>query len=82
LGAGDWQPVGLNATVTAGIISARPWRHRPQFSASCKRIGINPGNSGGPLVDMAGQVIGIKHRDHYRRARYEGVVLPCRPQQR
>src|SRR6516162_9985476 len=63
---GDWvlaigSPSGLRATVTAGIISAKDrggvggqYQHFLQTDAA-----INPGNSGGPLVDMAGQVIGI-----------------------
>src|SRR5579885_3397582 len=63
---GDWvlaigSPFGLQATVTAGIISAtdrsgvgRQFQRFLQTDAA-----INPGNSGGPLVDMAGAVIGI-----------------------
>jgi serine protease Do len=68
---GDWvlaigSPFGLNATVTAGIVSAKD-RDRSQLLSSSTQFqrflqtdaAINPGNSGGPLVDMAGQVIGI-----------------------
>jgi serine protease Do len=68
---GDWvlaigSPFGLNATVTAGIVSAKD-RDRSQLQTSSTQFqrflqtdaAINPGNSGGPLVDMAGQVIGI-----------------------
>src|SRR6201987_6034474 len=63
---GDWvlaigSPFGLQATVTAGIISAkdrggvgRQFQRFLQTDAA-----INPGNSGGPLVDLAGEVIGI-----------------------
>jgi serine protease Do len=64
---GDWviaigAPFGLEATVTAGIISATgrsnvgiaDYEQFLQTDAS-----INPGNSGGPLVNMRGQVIGI-----------------------
>jgi putative serine protease PepD len=63
-------PLGLSNTVTSGIISAL---NRPVCTQNCSGGGnvptvldaiqtdaaINPGNSGGPLVDMAGQVIGI-----------------------
>ena len=56
-------PFGLEQTVTAGIISAtgrknlspdQPWQHFLQTDAA-----INQGNSGGPLVNMAGEVIGV-----------------------
>jgi putative serine protease PepD len=59
-------PLGLNATVTAGIISAT---HRPVttggsgetsfINALQTDAAINPGNSGGPLVDLDGFVIGV-----------------------
>ncbi|WP_152204883.1 S1C family serine protease, partial [Georgenia thermotolerans] len=59
-------PLGLQGTVTTGIISAlnRPVRAGgPGASTFINAIqtdaAINPGNSGGPLVDGAGQVIGI-----------------------
>lgn len=63
---GQWvlaigSPFGLEQTVTAGIISAKgrvigagPYDDFIQTDAS-----INPGNSGGPLINMAGQVVGI-----------------------
>lgn len=66
LKVGEWvlaigNPFGLDHTVTAGILSAMnrnihagPFDNFLQTDAS-----INPGNSGGPLLNMAGQVIGI-----------------------
>ena len=63
---GSWvvaigNPFGLSSTVTAGILSAKgrdihsgPFDNFLQTDAS-----INPGNSGGPLINMAGEVIGI-----------------------
>ena len=59
-------PLGLEGTVTAGIISAlnRPvTAGLPSDASFINAIqtdaAINPGNSGGPLVDRAGEVIGI-----------------------
>src|SRR5579859_2880124 len=77
---GDWvlaigSPFGLQATVTAGIISAkdrgnvgRQFQHFLQTDAP-----INPGNSGGPLVDMSGSVIGINTAIMTGGRGYEGV---------
>ena len=60
-------PLGLSSTVTAGIVSAlqRPVTTGDSASESSyinavqTDAAINPGNSGGPLVNMAGQVIGV-----------------------
>jgi len=62
-------PLGLQGTVTSGIISAK---NRPVTTSSDNTAGessfidalqtdaaINPGNSGGPLVDSTGAVIGV-----------------------
>jgi serine protease Do len=70
---GDWvlaigSPFSLSETVTAGIVSAKnrsidepgPDGAPNQFQKFIQTdAAINPGNSGGPLVDMAGQVIGM-----------------------
>jgi serine protease Do len=64
---GDWvlavgSPFGLNETVTAGIVSAKGRNIVPnrQFQSFIQTdAAINPGNSGGPLVNLAGEVIGI-----------------------
>ncbi len=77
---GDWvlaigSPFGLQATVTAGIISAKDRGiGRRQFQRFLQTdAAINPGNSGGPLVDMAGQVIGINTAIVTGSRGYEGV---------
>jgi serine protease Do len=71
LEVGDWvvaigSPLGLDHTVTAGIVSAKerrainpggrisPYDDFIQTDAS-----INPGNSGGPLLNTRGEVVGI-----------------------
>lgn len=67
---GDWviaigNPLGLNSSVTAGIISALQ-RNIGTGTAYDRFIqtdtAINPGNSGGPLFNLSGKVIGINNR--------------------
>ncbi|WP_238152820.1 S1C family serine protease [Kribbella speibonae] len=57
-------PLGLEGTVTAGIVSAvdrqaRFGDNNTRQSAIQTDAAINPGNSGGPLVNTAGQVVGV-----------------------
>jgi serine protease Do len=66
INVGEWviaigNPFGLDHTVTAGIISAkgRKIRSNPFDSFLQTDASINPGNSGGPLLNMAGEGIGI-----------------------
>jgi serine protease Do len=80
---GDWvlaigSPFGLDSSVTAGIISAKGRDIEGGQEAQFKRFiqtdaAINPGNSGGPLVNMAGQVIGINTAIATRHGAYDGV---------
>jgi S1-C subfamily serine protease len=67
---GEWaiaigNPLGLDNTVTVGIISATG-RSGSAIGISDRRVrfiqtdaAINPGNSGGPLLNAKGQVIGV-----------------------
>lgn len=80
---GDWvlaigSPFGLQATVTAGIISAKDRNGIGGTAHQFQRFlqtdaAINPGNSGGPLVDLAGQIIGINTAIITGSRGYEGV---------
>jgi serine protease Do len=79
---GDWvlafgSPFGLQATVTAGIVSAKDRANLPgseQFQRFIQTdAAINPGNSGGALVNMAGEVIGINTAIVTSSRGYDGV---------
>ena len=60
-------PLGLEASVTSGIVSAlnrpvaagRSSSEASYINAIQTDAAINPGNSGGPLLDMSGRVIGV-----------------------
>jgi serine protease Do len=80
---GDWviaigSPFGLQATVTAGIISAqRTSRDLPLANTFQNFLqtdaAINPGNSGGPLLNIRGEVIGINTMIATRGGSNEGI---------
>lgn len=83
---GEWaiaigNPLGLDNTVTTGIISATG-RNSMQIGVGDKRIdfiqtdaAINPGNSGGPLLNAKGEVIGI-NTAIIRNAQGLGFAIP------
>ncbi len=87
LQVGDWavaigSPLGFQATVTAGIVSALS-RDVPEPSSSPTRnsfqhfiqtdAAINPGNSGGPLININGEVIGINTMIASESGGYQGI---------
>jgi serine protease Do len=71
LDVGEWvlavgSPLGLDQTVTAGIVSGlgKVGRHVQMSGGRVRRYiqtdaKINPGNSGGPLVNLSSEVVGI-----------------------
>lgn len=84
LQVGEWvvavgNPLGLNSTVTAGIVSAIG---RSGIGVIRDNYGIenfiqtdaaiNPGNSGGPLVNLNAEIIGINTAIATTNARYQG----------
>ena len=88
---GDWavaigSPLGFQATVTAGIISAlsrdvQEPAEGPRVSNTKKVFqhfiqtdaAINPGNSGGPLLNINGEVIGINTMIASESGGYQGI---------
>ena len=80
---GDWvlaigSPVGLDHSVTAGIVSATE-RNDVKLTEYESYIqtdaAINPGNSGGPLIDLSGKVVGINTAIISETGGYEGIGL-------
>ena len=80
---GDWSiaigsPLGFQATVTAGIVSALA-RDVPGDASSVFKhfiqtdAAINPGNSGGPLLNINGEVIGINSMIASRSGGNQGI---------
>ena len=56
-------PLGLQETVTQGIVSAKGRRALSEAANEFFQTdaAINPGNSGGPLVNLEGEIIGINN---------------------
>jgi serine protease Do len=79
---GDWvvaigHPRGLDQTVTQGIISAKhrrgvldPTSYQDYLQTDAA---INPGNSGGPLINLAGQVVGVNAAIASQSGGFEGI---------
>ncbi len=83
---GEWvvavgNPLGLDFTVTAGIISAKSRGSEVQLPNGGglaindflqTDAAINPGNSGGPLINLRGEVIGVNNAIASRTGFYSG----------
>jgi serine protease Do len=80
---GDWveaigSPFTLSQTVTAGIVSAKNRTIDPGVAGQFQHFiqtdaAINPGNSGGPLLNMAGEVIGVNTAIFTQSGTYAGI---------
>ena len=77
---GEWvvaigSPFGFENSVSAGIVSAKgrslPDASYTQFIQT--DVAVNPGNSGGPLVNLAGEVIGINSQIYSRSGGVQGL---------
>ncbi len=78
---GEWviavgNPFNFEHTVTVGVVSAVGVR---EFGEQKRKViqtdaAINPGNSGGPLVDLAGNVVGINYMIYYPQRNSEASV--------
>ncbi|WP_116127980.1 S1C family serine protease [Lewinella sp. IMCC34183] len=86
LRVGEWviavgNPYSLNSTVTTGIVSAkgrsidvlRPDDRIESFIQT--DAAVNPGNSGGPLVNTAGELVGINTAIITNSGRHEGYAF-------
>ena len=75
---GEWvmaigSPIGLENTVTAGIVSAKQRDTGDYLPFIQTDVAINPGNSGGPLINMRGEVIGINSQIYSRSGGFQGI---------
>ena len=70
-------PLGMTGTVTSGIISAKGRDiHMNMYEDFLQTdAAINPGNSGGPLVNLAGEVVGINSVIKSGTGGFQGIGL-------
>ncbi len=80
LKVGEWviaigSPFGFDHTVSAGVVSAKT-RTLPNggyVPFIQTDVAINPGNSGGPLLNLAGEVVGINSQIYSQSGGYMGL---------
>lgn len=80
LKVGEWviaigSPFGFDHTVSAGVVSAK-MRSLPNggyVPFIQTDVAINPGNSGGPLLNLAGEVVGINSQIYSQNGGYMGL---------
>lgn len=77
---GQWvlaigSPFGLDSTVTSGIVSAIGRDTGEYLPFIQTDVAVNPGNSGGPLINLAGEVVGINSQIISRSGGFMGISL-------
>lgn len=77
---GQWvlaigSPFGLDSTVTSGIVSAINRETGDYLPFIQTDVAVNPGNSGGPLIDLAGQVVGMNSQIVSQSGGFMGISL-------
>jgi serine protease Do len=77
---GDWvaaigSPFGFANTITAGIVSAKGRSLPDEMYVPFIQtdVAVNPGNSGGPLLNLAGEVVGVNSMIYSGTGGYMGV---------
>jgi serine protease Do len=77
---GEWvaaigSPFGFENTINAGIISAtgRSLPAETYVPFIQTDVAVNPGNSGGPLINLAGEVVGVNSMIYSQTGGYMGV---------
>jgi len=77
---GEWvaaigSPFGFENTITAGIVSAtgRSLPAETYVPFIQTDVAVNPGNSGGPLINLAGEVVGMNSMIYSQTGGYMGV---------
>lgn len=77
---GQWvlaigSPFGLESTVTSGIVSAINRDTGDYLPFIQTDVAVNPGNSGGPLINLAGEVVGVNSQIVSRSGGFMGISL-------
>lgn len=77
---GQWvmaigSPFGLDSTVTVGIVSAINRDTGEYLPFIQTDVAVNPGNSGGPLLNLAGEVVGVNSQIVSRSGGFMGISL-------
>ena len=77
---GQWvlaigSPFGLDSTATSGIVSAINRDTGDYLPFIQTDVAVNPGNSGGPLINLAGQVVGVNSQIISQSGGFMGISL-------